>query len=517
MNENETNITPSEESSGNSGNSQPKPLRKLVRVNRNAVRSNVQQPGVQHSGNSVQPQYQGQHEAETLPPPPVSHYRGRYEAVQPAETEQASQEMYEERQAPQYYEPDDSTVIPQGSLTAVKPKKSHKDAIMKTVSIAASLVVIFVLILNMPILAYTKRGEAVTGSIISFIKDWQPLVGVEGELSQNSMELNLNSDFDNDDFTDGLDLPQIIEGQYTVMFLGMDESGNLTDVNWILEFDIAAAKLNILQIPRDSFMANYTNSSTAKFNSIYALGDQSISPIQRVANAVQDNFGIPIDAYITTHCYDIVSIVDLVGGIPIELDEEIVYEPGKIIPAGKSVLNGTMSEWFVRYRHGFSEGDIGRVKNQRKFLAAAMQKMLDIVNDEGRPKLYSYLNEIYKNQYILTDMSLDDISKLADFGSTLSMENVQVNMVPGEGAWYYPSGVVDKASAQSVWSIHKSSTIKILNEYFRPYQNDMTEYDSAIVELVSEENYGTTGYEDTVDNLQDLQNGAKPGENKTGN
>jgi LCP family protein required for cell wall assembly len=260
--------------------------------------------------------------------------------------------------------------------------------------------------------------------------------------------------------------------------------------------------MNVLQIPRDSFMPYYTSSFTGKFNSIYNSGDGEVSPIQRVVNAVQDNFGIPIDAYVTTNCYDIVSIVDLIGGIPMTLEEEMMYEGDKIIPAGYNVLTGEQAEWFVRYRRTFKgEGDIARMKNQRKFLAAAMKKMLNIVEDEGKTKFYGYLKKIYDNRYILTDMSLEEISMLADFGSTLDLEQVQVHLVPGEGAWYYPEGH-DK---QSVWSVHKQETLDLINANFRPYQIALTPERSAIVELVTD--HLTDFNDNSSDNLEDIDNG----------
>ena len=49
-------------------------------------------------------------------------------------------------------------------------------------------------------------------------------------------------------------MEQTIEGQYTILFLGMDESGELSDVDWVLQFDLIAGSMNILQIPRDSYM-----------------------------------------------------------------------------------------------------------------------------------------------------------------------------------------------------------------------------------------------------------------------
>lgn len=395
-----------------------------------------------------------------------------------------------------------------------KSKKASKltNAVVKSVSIIMSSLIIIILILVMPIISYTDTKTKITEniSIVTFFKRWKPLVDIEGELISHSVS-DINTDIVTPDFTDGLDLPQIIEGQYTVLFLGFDEDGLNHDVNWIFQFDIAKASLHVLQIPRDTFMGadgTYANISTGKFNSVYSHNSSGGSPIQSVVNAVQDNFGIPIDAYVTTNCYDIVDMVDLIGGIPITLEQEMMYEADKRIPAGYSVLSGEQAEWFVRYRRTFTdEGDIGRVKNQRKFLAAAMQKMMNIIEDEGRTKFYSYLREIYNNKYILTDMSIEDINKIADLASTIDMENVSVYLLPGEGADYYPPDYVYAPDnpPPSVWSVHKEAALDMINEYFRPYQLDMGEYNSALIELVTD--YLNTSNDNASDNLKDIQNG----------
>jgi len=170
------------------------------------------------------------------------------------------------------------------------------------------------------------------------------------------------------------------------------------------------------------------------------------------------------------------------------------------------VLTGAQSEWFVRFRHEWLQGDIGRVQNQRRFMAAAMQKILNIVKDEGKMKLYSYLNTIYQNKWIATDMSVDDLSKLADFGSTLKMENVSVNMVPGEDAIYYAADGVE----YSIYSIHKRATIDMLNESFRPYQLPLLMSESNIIEYVQEYEYQYDLYDDTGATFEELETATEP-------
>lgn len=447
------------------GSSQPvKPLRKLKRIN------------------TVKPA--------------AEDYKGKYESENSSVSFDKKQAKAEAQRRGKYE-----------AEAPVKKKKSYRDAIVKIVSIVLSIVMIFVLLLNMPILWYKKDGQPDERvSIYTYFKRWQPTIEIEGELEKPKMDLQINTSEIDENFTDGLDLPQLVEGQYTVLFLGFDEDEMLTDVIWVCEFDIAAAKLNILQIPRDTAVPDYTSNVTCKFNSVYANGDRSVTPIQRVVNAVQENFGIPIDAYVTTTCFDIVDMVDLVGGIPISLDNDILYEAGKYIPAGDSTLSGEQAEWFVRYRTQWAEGDLGRMQNQRRFMVAAMKKLLSIVKDEGRLKLYGYLNTIYKNKWIATNMSVDDLSKLADFTSTLQMENIRVDMVPGEGAEYpAPDGNV-----YDFYSVHKRATLDLLNEYYRPYQSYLLMENSALVEYVSSSYYQTHAYDDMGATFDDLEDATEP-------
>ncbi len=445
--------------------------------------------------------YHGKHEA------PSHEYRGSYEPVRRKSAEAYDiqpKRRTDERIAHGY---DDDYDAYDDDNENYHKKFSFKDAAIKFVSIVATIVVIFGLVLNMPIFVDVKDGGNI--SLINYFKKQTPMAK-EGELDKDSIQNNLNINYDlvDDDYNDGLDLPQLVEGQYSVLFLGFEPDEYNTDIMWIFQFDIGHGKLNILQIPRDTCLPDYTSSVTKKFNSIYTMGNPEINPpIQRTVNAVQENFGIPIDAYVTTTCPDIVEIIDILGGIPIHIDNEIVFEPKKVIPAGDVVLSGEQSEWFMRFRLEWLQGDIGRMQNQRRFMAAAMNKLMNIVEEEGRLKLYSYIKEIYDKELMYTDLSVGDIGKIADFASTISMEDAQVNMVPGEDAIFYAAD----GNAYSVYSVHKQETIDLLNKYYRPYQTDMTEYDTSIVELVTDHSYDL--YDDTGMTLEELETATEPARN----
>ena len=485
-----------------------KPLRKLVRVNKNRPAGQPQQPQV----------YRGLHEA-----PPESgngsgyaekefklvytdgeHAKiegiggGKYAAGQNEGKPYVPKHEAPLSEFDEDYDEDDNDIPKQ---------RSWKDIIIKVASITVSLIIIAVMILNMPIIWFNdkRNGTKKNVSILYYLKNEQFLGYIEGNVDKTKHDPQIDTNIVEPDYDDGLDLPQKIEGQYTVMFLGFDEEVANTDIIWIMEFDFRGNKLNILQVPRDTFAPDYTSSVTGKINSVYNLGRSEDTPIQRVYDTLEESFNIPIDAYITTKCTDVAEMVDLVGGIPITLDNEIVYEAGKIIPAGKSVLTGQQSEWFMRYRHGWAEGDIGRVQNQRRFMAAAMKKLVDIAGgSDGHTKLYKYLMEIYKNEWIATDMSVGDLTKLGDYAATIPMDNIMVTMVPGEGTMYTAPDGED----YSVYSVHKQETLDLLNKHFRPYQRNLLLSESSLVELVSD--HQISAYDDTGAKFSELEHATEP-------
>ena len=83
----------------------------------------------------------------------------------------------------------------------------------------------------------------------------------------------------------------------------------------------------------------------------FGLGNPNKAPVQRVVDCLETVFKVPIDRYITTSCSDIGQIVDIVGGVPINMPYKITYEADKIIEKGEQVLNGQKAEWMVRFRH----------------------------------------------------------------------------------------------------------------------------------------------------------------------
>ncbi len=395
------------------------------------------------------------------------------------------------------------------AAAARKRKQLDKKRILASLMVLVCLILLIILILNLPLIPYTTNDLAGTEttthiSMMQKLRNWQPFIEIEGDLESKVYEMEPKKEIEGvvaGELNDGLDLDQIQEGQFGVLFIGTDESRTNTDVIMLAMFDIRGNEIHILQIPRDTFVPGFTAFEGGKFNSVYSLGNPKKQPVQRVVDCLEIIFKVPIDRYITTSCGDIARIVDIIGGVPINMPYTITYEADKIINQGEQVLSGTQAEWMVRFRHDYSEGDIGRMKAQRIFMAAAMAKVCEINSIE----MLGFINQIVDEQLIGSNLTVDEISKLSDFASTIGMDKITMHMLPGEGYNYYPPNPSSDIEFYSVWLMHKQPVTDLLNRHFRPYFEP--EHDLPIAEMLKPEEYKSTLYDNDNADFQSIEDG----------
>lgn len=286
--------------------------------------------------------------------------------------------------------------------------------------------------------------------------------------------------------------PEQVDERINFLIVGLDESESLTDVILVASVKTEDNSVEILQIPRDSYVSKTI--STGKINSMYRFGDENLQPVQRLIKVIYEQFRIDIDYYGIFTLEAFRNAVDAMGGVPVDMPYRLVYDPSKIIPKGEQVLNGEQAEWLVRHRSSYLEGDIGRIKAQRIFLAAAVQRAKDIGIVSLSTKV---VPQIYKD--ISSDMSVADVIGFAKMMLSVDMESIRIHMVPGEGIMYH---------GQSVWAIHVNETAELLNTYFRPEDENISVEELGLIDI------GKTGewYEDTDDDFDSLINGQTPGQ-----
>lgn len=124
------------------------------------------------------------------------------------------------------------------------------------------------------------------------------------------------------------------------------------------------------------------------------------------ARMLSNNFSISTDHYLTIDLFQIPAMVDLVGGIPVDIPETTT-DPwiGMVIPAGQQTLNGAQ---FVAYARAIPDSDFGRIQRNNLLVAALREKLLDPGVWGKIPELYAQFNEV-----ITTDLSPEQINHLS--------------------------------------------------------------------------------------------------------
>ena len=163
---------------------------------------------------------------------------------------------------------------------------------------------------------------------------------------------------------------------FTALLLGSDaraddpDMGARTDTIIVVRVDPVENIVSMVSIPRDTKI-EIDGVGTAKFNAAYTYGGES-----GTIAAVKDLCGIDIDHFAEVNFESMVSLVDAIGGIDVEVDEEIDDEDaGGHIDAGKQHLDGEHALILARSRH-FVDGDYTRQINQRKVILAIINRAL---------------------------------------------------------------------------------------------------------------------------------------------
>ncbi|MBI5842209.1 MAG: LCP family protein [Chloroflexi bacterium] len=160
-----------------------------------------------------------------------------------------------------------------------------------------------------------------------------------------------------------------------ILLLGTDDSperGILGRTDTIILTTIVPLKpyVGMLSIPRDLWVSvpgvGEQRINTAYF---YAESAQPGSGPRAAMQTIRKNFGVPVQYYAVIHMLGLVSAVDALGGVDIELDEAAGG-----YPPGTHHLDGTQALAFVRER--YSSDDFARMQRGQILLLAMLRKSL---------------------------------------------------------------------------------------------------------------------------------------------
>jgi LCP family protein required for cell wall assembly len=234
----------------------------------------------------------------------------------------------------------------------------------------------------------------------------------------------------------------------------VDVFSGRSDTMLLVRFDPKENTLKLLSIPRDTRVV-IPDVGYTKINDANVYGGPKLA-----VQVINENIGeVPIDRYVRVTTNAFRELVDLVGGIEVFVPTPMVYEDKtqKLainLEAGLQTLNGEQAEQFARFRHD-SNGDIGRVQRQEILLKALQNRL---TNPTLLPRIPQAI-QILQNS-VDTNLSLEEILSLANFGRQLDRKEVQMVMLPGR------FGGLEEFDGKSYWIMSHAGGQQILRKYF---------------------------------------------------
>lgn len=290
------------------------------------------------------------------------------------------------------------------------------------------------------------------------------------------------------------------KGVYTFLLVGTDKDDGNTDTIMVASYDTVNQTVNIMSIPRDTMINESWD--LKKINSVYSRTGNSINSL---ANRIKKLVGFKPDFYVKVDLSVFVQLVDLVGGVEFYVPQDMKYDDPYQdlhidLKEGQQLLDGDKAMQLVRFR-GYGMGDIQRVAVQQDFMKALIQECLSL---KHWGKIKAYIDLALDN--VQTDMSFGTIVWFAanvmglNDAPMLDMANVNTHTIPGNylaETWSRAVG-----SNQSYVTIYPNQVVKLVNESFNPYvQNVTTDMIDAMSILENGDIASSTGVlKDTVHN-----------------
>ena len=175
-----------------------------------------------------------------------------------------------------------------------------------------------------------------------------------------------------------------------------------------------------------------------RINASYAWGGMEL-----LNKTLEQNFGIYIDGNVEVDFEQFTEIVDLLGGVPMELraDEAqyINIDTQSSLTEGMQQLTGKQALSYSRIRNLDADADFSRTNRQRKVLDALFRQ----VKDAGLVRLLTLLDEVLP--MVTTDMGNGEILGYATkVFPMMSGGSISSQRVPADGA--YKGAMIDGMS-----------------------------------------------------------------------
>jgi LCP family protein required for cell wall assembly len=241
-------------------------------------------------------------------------------------------------------------------------------------------------------------------------------------------------------------------GVFHVMLLGTDlrapDKGWRTDTMILVSVDPGERIVSMVSIPRDLYVAIPGHGKT-RINMADDFGEAEHYPGGGPAllrKTLEENLGLTFDRYIRIDFQGFVEMIDLLGGIdvdvacPTELWVPNMKSPGEYLlwrslPASMQHMDGELALMYSRCRAHTPVFD--RDRRQREVLLAIRNRALELGLPGLLPKLFQLLDTM--KLHVQTDLEPAEIIALAQLMMAMSPYHVNQSVIDLSAAPQWPS------------------------------------------------------------------------------
>ena len=158
-----------------------------------------------------------------------------------------------------------------------------------------------------------------------------------------------------------------------------------TDTIMVVSYNPKNQTANLLSVPRDTYVGRSKLKATPsdKINSFYSYGGA-----EKTLEAVNRLTGLDIQYYAVVKTEALIKLVDAIGEVDFNVPINMKYDDPTQnlhidLKAGKQKINGDKAEQLLRFRKNndnttypeeYGDNDTGRMRTQREFMMAVMNK-----------------------------------------------------------------------------------------------------------------------------------------------
>lgn len=236
----------------------------------------------------------------------------------------------------------------------------------------------------------------------------------------------------------------------TILCMGVDKSIQETSGETIGEngqadtlvlfvLDTKTGKLTLLNIPRDSMVdvnkynvqGQFLNTQKMQICLAYAYGDGKEKSCVNVMESVSRlMYGMPIHGYAAIDLDSIRVLNDAVGGVTVEVMEDLSHSDSQLLPGNVVKLNGNQAHLYVRSRDVEKlDSNNNRMERQKQYLQAFIKTALEKTRQDIKVPLVLYQTA---EDYMVTDLGASQVAYLASLVLNHGMEQDTVKSVPGQ-------------------------------------------------------------------------------------